>query len=486
MPNLSQDAAALDRARGCMAGQLAGDSLGSLVEFKTPARISLLYPNGVRDMEDGGVWDTVAGQPTDDSEMALALARTILRNGAYDQEKTRDAYVRWFDSDPFDIGGTVSAGLRGSRNFDSQANGAMMRISPLAIFGASRSDDLVEEWARADAEITHPNQVCIDANRLYAAAISRAIRTGCGAADLYASIRNRAEETVSDAKLLAAVRAAEREPPKSYGPPTAGWVLVAFQNALWQLLRAESVEDALADTISRGGDTDTNAAICGALLGAVHGVSAIPPRWVETLRNCRPDGADAKNPRPPAYSPSDFIELADALLAAGESLTAPQKPIPNSYWVVPGKLLAGEYPRDLNAASSAEKMKALTDAGVSTFIDLTAPEDRLEPYGEWLGDAERRSFPIADLGTPQSPEQTAAILDLIDDNMANGETTYVHCWGGIGRTGVIVGCWLARHGRDGQAALDELSRLWRDNPKSEWTPSPQTRAQERYITNWKG
>ena len=485
MPNLSQDAAAIDRARGCMAGQLAGDSLGSLVEFKDPDRISLCYPDGVRDMEDGGVWNTIAGQPTDDSEMALALARTILRNGAYDQEKTREAYVRWFKSRPFDMGNTVRAALSGAgRNFGSQANGAMMRVSPLAIFGASRSDGSVEEWAQADAEITHPNQVCIDANRLYAAAISRAIRTGIGAADLYASIRNRAEETVADAQLLAAVRAAESEPPPDY-LSQEGWVLVAFQNALWQLLRAESVEDALADTISRGGDTDTNAAICGALLGAVHGISAIPPRWVETLRNCRPEGAGANKPRPREYWPHDFIELADALLAAGESPTAPQKPIPNSYWVVPGKLLAGEYPRDLNAASSAEKMKALTDAGVSTFIDLTAPADGLMPYGEWLGDSERRSFPIADLGTPQSPEQTAAILDLIDDNMANGKTTYVHCWGGIGRTGVIVGCWLARHGRGGRAALDELSRLWRDNPKSEWTPSPQTPEQRRYITNWK-
>ena len=172
-------------------------------------------------------------------------------------------------------------------------------------------------------------------------------------------------------------------------------------------------------------------------------------------------------------------------LSQDAAAPSPQKPIPNSYWVVPGKLLAGEYPRDLNAASSAAKMKALTDAGVSTFIDLTT-EDWLKPYSQWLGDAERRSFPIADLDIPQSREQTAAILDLIDDNMANGETTYVHCWGGIGRTGVIVGCWLARHGHEGEAALDELSRLWRDNPKSEWTPSPQTPEQRRYITNWKG
>lgn len=477
---LSQDPAALDRARGCLAGQLAGDSLGSLVEFKSPGYISRRFPYGVRDMQDGGVWRTIAGQPTDDSEMALSLARGILRRGGYDQDAARAGYVRWIKSCPFDRGGTVTAGLLGERNFSSQANGAMMRISPLAIFGAARSDAEVENWAALDSEITHPNRVCVEANRLYASAISRAVRTGCGAAGLYEFIRNRADAMGADETLSNAIRAAESAPPASYGPPTAGWVLVAFQNALWQLLHADSVEDALADTISRGGDTDTNAAICGALLGAVRGMSSMPPSWLETLKNCRPESgrAGVKKPRPPEYWPWDFAELADVLLAAGE------KPIKYCYWVVPGKLLAGEYPRNLDDESSAEKMRALTDAGIASFIDLTTPADELFPYGEWLGDAEHRRFPIRDLDIPDSPGQTAQILDRIDANLADGKPTYVHCWGGIGRTGVIIGCWLARHGYEGQAALDELARLWTDNPKSEWTTSPQTDAQFRYITEW--
>ena len=486
MANLSQDAGALDRARGCMAGQLAGDSLGSLAEFMRPNDIDALYPGGIRDMEDGGVWKTIAGQPTDDSEMALALARGILRRGGYSQAAARDGYVRWIESNPFDCGNTVCAGLLGERNFASQANGAMMRVSPLAILGAPRSDAEVEEWAALDAEITHPNRVCVDANRLYAAAISRAIKTGCGAAELYESIRKRADEMGADATLIAAVRSAESEPPASYAQPTAGWVLVAFQNALWQLLRADSVEDALADTISRGGDADTNAAICGALLGAVRGASSMPPRWIRTLQKCQPGFGlpGVLNPRPAEYWPDDFVELADALLAAGQSPPPPEKPVEFCYWVVPGKLLAGEYPRNLDGETSAEKMGALTDAGIASFIDLTTPEDELFPYGEWLGSAERHSFPIPDLDIPRSPGQTRRILDLIDANLADGKPTYVHCWGGIGRTGVIIGCWLARHGRGGQAALAELGRLWQNNPKSAWTESPQTRAQKRYITEW--
>ncbi len=74
----------LSRARGCLLGQLAGDALGSLVEFWSPEEIRRAYPAGVRDLADGGVWDTIAGQPTDDSEMALALARMLAERGTYD------------------------------------------------------------------------------------------------------------------------------------------------------------------------------------------------------------------------------------------------------------------------------------------------------------------------------------------------------------------------------------------------------------------
>lgn len=126
----------LERAQGCLLGQLAGDALGSLVEFQTPDQIRREYPNGVRELADGGTWNTIAGQPTDDSEMALLLARLLVDQGRYDPEEARKAYLFWLDSGPFDCGMTVSSGLRGRPNPDSQANGAMMRVSPLGIFGA--------------------------------------------------------------------------------------------------------------------------------------------------------------------------------------------------------------------------------------------------------------------------------------------------------------------------------------------------------------
>jgi ADP-ribosylglycohydrolase len=100
-----------------------------------------------------------------------------------------------------------------------------------------------------------------------------------------------------------------------------GWVLIAFGNALWQLLHASSLAVAVMDTVMRGGDTDTNAAICGALLGAVHGREAVPGQWLQALLNCRPERglAHVHRPRPEAFWPVDALELAERLLAAGNA-----------------------------------------------------------------------------------------------------------------------------------------------------------------------
>ena len=313
------DAEVLARAHGCLLGQLAGDALGSLVEFREPEEILEAYPHGVRELADGGTWDTIAGQPTDDSEMALSLARMIVDHDRYDPEEARKAYVTWLGSDPFDCGNTVYDGLTGDPNPDSQANGALMRISPLGIFGAYRKPSEVAEWARQDAALTHPHPVCIEANALFARAIAHAIRTGCDGGTLYREIVQWAEDTNIDKTLREAVVGNSVKPPDNYGPPTAGWVLVAFPNALWQLLNAVNLEEALVDTVMRGGDTDTNAAICGALLGAVEGREAIPAQWSECLQNCRPAKGTpgVHHPRPKRFWPVDALELAEQLLQAG-------------------------------------------------------------------------------------------------------------------------------------------------------------------------
>ena len=206
----------ISRAQGCLLGQLAGDSLGSLVEFRSPEDIQHKYPAGVRDLEDGGVWNTIAGQPTDDSEMALALARVLAQHGRYDRTLAFDAYIRWLGSGPFDCGDTVRNGLQGALNWDSQANGAMMRISPLGIFGANYELEQVAEWAHEDAALTHPHPVCQQANSLYALAIAYAVRAECEPQDLYERIQTWAREHSVESTLMSAVDGATVAPPADY------------------------------------------------------------------------------------------------------------------------------------------------------------------------------------------------------------------------------------------------------------------------------
>jgi ADP-ribosylglycohydrolase len=163
-----------------------------LVEFQRAAQIRARYPKGVRELRDGGHWDTIAGQPTDDSELALMLARSLVSLGRFDDDAVARAYARWYASGPFDCGGTigralsvaskvmtnVAASARKVASTTSEANGAMMRVSPLGVFGHAMPAEALAELARRDATLTHPHSVCQDASVLFAVTVARAVRGG--------------------------------------------------------------------------------------------------------------------------------------------------------------------------------------------------------------------------------------------------------------------------------------------------------------------
>jgi ADP-ribosylglycohydrolase len=310
----------LSRAQGCLLGQMAGDALGSLVEFRSPEQIRAQYPDGVCRLIDGGVWDTISGQPTDDTEMALMLARSLVQDGIYDSDLVLESYKYWLNSDPFDIGDTISGALRGRLNHDSQANGALMRVSPLGIFGANHSLDQTADWAQQDAALTHPHPVCKQINGLFAMAIAGSIKTGESPQAIYQNILKWSQDMQVNDSILNTIQTAPDAPPEDY-THHQGWVLIAFHNALYQLLHAETLEAGVVDTVMRGGDTDTNAAICGALFGAVYGREAIPQQWFQGILTCRPMAGqpNVQRPRPECFWPVDAMILAERLLG-GKSL----------------------------------------------------------------------------------------------------------------------------------------------------------------------
>lgn len=167
------------------------------------------------------------------------------------------------------------------------------------------------------------------------------------------------------------------------------------------------------------------------------------------------------------------------------------RPIPESYWVEPGCFLAGEYPGRFDEEQTRRRLDALIEAGLDVFIDLTRPNE-MPPYEQTLRDEARiyslpvtyHRFPIGDFGLP-APEQMKSILETIDESLQAGHKIYLHCWGGIGRTGTAVGCYLIRHGRQPQEALTRLGEWWKTVPKSHYhLHSPETQEQVDFIRNW--
>ncbi|MDY6049115.1 MAG: ADP-ribosylglycohydrolase family protein [Corynebacterium sp.] len=306
------------RARGTLLGQAIGDSLGSSVEFSSAAEIAAQYPHGVRELVGSTRHRLMPGQPTDDTEMALALARSIVHVGGFDVADVCASYERWVRSDAFAVGRTIHAALVDHTYMEkSQANGALMRISPLAIYGAGRKEISAEslaDAARQDAHITHTNQLCQDINAVFVVALARIIHDGLDREAALAAIETVATtEGVGSAEVAALVAESTVTPPADY-LTHMGWVRVAFGNAVWELAHTDSFEESLVRTVGRGGDTDTNAAITGALLGGVYGQEGIPERWREAVIACRPT-AESSHPRPEEYWPTDIPQLADALLA---------------------------------------------------------------------------------------------------------------------------------------------------------------------------
>ena len=313
------------RARGAMWGQAVGDALGTTVEFASESHIAGLgrseLPGWPEQLIGKGPFGLAPGQITDDTELALCLAGSLVRRGRYDEDDAARSYLWWRQSGPFDVGFAThqafvapiapheaAAKVMSARaSKTTQANGSLMRSSPLGVFGAGTPRARLAEWARADSRLSHPSDVTQAACAVYVTTLADAIETGAEGPTLF----ERALAFARGSPVEDTLRAAREGLPASDGDHM-GWVRLALQHAFFHLLHARQFAPALIATVRKGGDTDTNAAIVGALLGATLGVDAIPSPWRLAVASCecaRPDELRTRGDR--------LDVLAAQLLEAG-------------------------------------------------------------------------------------------------------------------------------------------------------------------------
>jgi ADP-ribosyl-[dinitrogen reductase] hydrolase len=317
-----------ERAAGVLLASAAGDALGAGYEFTHPA------PDMTIDMIGGGPFDWAPGEWTDDTSMALAVARVTATGADLNTASGLDAvaagFVEWYDSNPKDIGnqtravlsarnGTAAGMTETARRVNGLkgGNGSLMRTAAVGIAFLDDTDDAADACVRAAAGVgalTHDDDRATQACQLWSHAIRHAVLHGTFDG-VHGYLHRVGGDTARYWRPLLA--AAETGTPNDF--PKNGWVVHALQTAWWAITRADHQSDArhlaaaLELAVRAGGDTDTTAAIAGALLGARWGASAVPAPWCRLLHGW------------PGMDAGDLVRLA-ALTASGGADDGPGRP----------------------------------------------------------------------------------------------------------------------------------------------------------------
>lgn len=269
-----------DRRAGAVLGLGAGDSLGATYEFKGPEAV----PGGPLEIVGGGIFGWRRGEPTDDTELALAVLEGY-RSGELDLTRVRDAMLRWRETDPRDIGNQTRKALDYLKRHhetlslpedpEAQGNGAVMRSAPHGVM--TRNPEEAFKNAFAEASLTHPSWETQTSAALVACIVVHLVE-GASPAEALESAYSLTEDDgdYRDARRVFA-------PLNEYHHEPGGWTVYTTRLALRCLLDAKDFRSGVELIVRLAGDADTNGAVVGALLGAHFGACAIPTSWLEAL-----------------------------------------------------------------------------------------------------------------------------------------------------------------------------------------------------------
>jgi ADP-ribosyl-[dinitrogen reductase] hydrolase len=443
------DPAQMQRAVGALVGQAVGDALGAFAEFGPAGQYSQRFPSpvltGTGEMIGGGVFGWAPGEFTDDTQMALALAESIVAyGGKFDPGHTFERFVSWVQ-DARDVGSTTSAALRSGKPWHQAAeaghaamgqsggNGGVMRVVPVGIAGVL--------WGRIDTWV-----IAFDQARLThfdpgvgvgAAVVAELVRSAIVSGKFDTHIHSRVPgfsvlPGIPDEECgrYAALLSPKWSPFTDDGPSNgSAWTCVA--QAVWAVRSTSSFADAVIAAINLGGDTDTVTAVTGAIAGAVYGLQGIPSRWVTAVNGSlrRPTGVVAE------YTAMGLHDLARALLGRGPATrTEPEAP---------------RGPKVVAAARSGAAVLAANLEGANESPENMAVVSMCIVDDRFTGREHRREVYMRDEeGLLQNPLLGFAVRDAVqavEAFTAAGHDVVVHCHGGRSRTGLVLKAWYMSH-----------------------------------------
>ena len=455
----------VQRGIGALVGSAVGDALGAPFEFGDAGQYSARFPEpvlgGTGEMVGGGSFRWAPGEFTDDTQMALALAQSLLACGGFDPA---DLFERWrvWSRSCSDVGNLTRRVLRQTdfegaalagheaTNGHSAANGAIMRNTPVALFTLGQTVEDAWELSVQQAELTHYDPDCALAAGLH----TLMLRAGIDGQDMFGALDaglDRIENPAARARWAALLG-------PDWAPDQAtvhnGTIWTCMAQAVWALRQGTTFSDVVTAVIDLGADTDTVACVAGGLAGARWGVQGIPSRWTTYLngRLQTPDGEST-------FNYAGLQDLAMQLMGGSAKTLTPAEGRP-----------AGPVRVHADLPVHAAEWK-----GASTAPDGAAIVSACRTGGDFDHRPVRREvFLIDRYDEDDNHDPVAALLDAVDAIDAflaedAGRDVVVHCHGGRSRTAFILKAWaMRRHGWTEDQAHEWLVATWprahRDNP----------------------
>ncbi|MGY1669442.1 ADP-ribosylglycohydrolase family protein [Geodermatophilus sp. SYSU D00710] len=419
------------RVAGALVGSTVGDALGAPFEFGRPHAFSTRFPVPARgaatEMCGGGSLGWEPGEFTDDTQMALLVATSLVDHGGLDEADVFDRFRAWAAAGPPDVGIQTRAVLDSGLPWDQAAathfartgraagNGSLMRTTPAAIWFSRFGTEATVDAARRISALTHGDPSAGEGCAVFHELMRVALRGG----DPLAAVPDALELVAEEHRgRWSAVLAEDWTPRKATESNGAVWPTLG--QALWALRHGKDFAEVMRLVIDLGGDTDTVACVAGGLAGAVYGITGIPARWATVVHGTVPGHGDR------VWRPAGLQELA-AALDGGPLVTFDPGPTQR---LGPTEVEAGLWAADLDGARYADE-----DFAVVSLCRLG------EPFPHKVN----RMVHLTD--DDQNPGLDGLLDDVLGDMVAlreEGHRVLVHCHGGASRTGFILRAWLIR------------------------------------------